>query len=340
MPDFRSILADIKKRKFAPVYLLSGAEPYYLDKLTEALEDYVVAEEDKEFDQTILFGADANAGMIMEAAGRFPMMSEYRLVILKEAQAMHQAKSQLDKLKSYMSNPGSTTVLAIVYKGDKFPSSEMLKMAKKNSSVVIFDSPLIKEYKVGGVIKDYCFAEKIKIEDKAIDLLVANVGASLGKLFSEIEKLRVASKGEDKKITLDMVHEHIGVSKEFNVFELVNAMVRRDYFQSINILKHLEENPKANPTAMISGSVFKNFQQLLLASFSQDKSEAGLMKELELSNPYALRDIRAGLQKYNASQLVTAIHAIRDFDRKSKGVDSFQKEYPLLLEMVCRILTL
>lgn len=342
MADFRQIIQSIKKREFAPVYLLMGEEPYYIDKIMEALEAAVVADEDKEFDQSVIYGADANASMVMEAAGQFPLMSEKRFVALKEAQAMPRAKNEVDKLQTLFINPNPRTVLCIAFKGDKLgATSAIMKAAKKNPSAVVFDSPKIKEYKLGEVIKNYCLSNKVKIEEKAVEMLVANIGSSLSNLFSEIEKLRVAVAGShDRKITADLVIDHIGVSKEFNNFELVGALSRRDYFQAINILKHFEDNPKANPTIVTASTIFSFYQRLLLAAFNPDKSDKALMEVLQLKTPYALREIRTGLQHYTASHLVQAIHAIRDFDTRSKGIGSYQKEFPLLEELLLRLLTL
>lgn len=341
MAEFREILTAIKKRNFAQVYILMGAEAYYIDKIVQALEHSVVAEEDKEFDQTILYGADNNIGAVIESAARFPLMSERQLVILKEAQTLQQAKTTLDKLKGYVEKPNPNTVLAIAFKGDVLnKTSGLMKAAARNKDVVVFDSPKIKDFKVVGVVKDYCVSEKISIEDKAIELLTANVGTSLSSLFSEIEKLQVALPAGENRITADLVSEHIGVSKEFNNFELVSALARRNYFQCINIIKYFEENPKTNPTVLTCVQIFNFYQKLVLATFSSDKSERGLMEALQLKTPYALKDIHAGLANYNASQAVKAIHAIRDFDTKSKGVGSFQKEYSLLLELIFTLLTL
>lgn len=341
MPEFRQIIQDIKKRKFAPIYLLMGEEPYYIDRIADILENTVVTEDDREFDQSTLYGADTNAAMVMEAAGQFPMMSDYRLVILKEAQAMVRAKTEMDKMKPYIGNPNPRTVLCIAFKGDKLnATSEIIKIAKKNPDIVVFDSPKIKENKLGEIIKDYCFANKIRIDEKAVQLLVANVGSSLTTLFSNIEKLQVALTGEEKKITADLVSDQIGISKEFNNFELISALSRRDYYQALNILKHFEENPKANPTIVTVSTIFAQFQKLLIAAFNTDKSDHGLMEALQLKNPYALRDIRTGLQNYNASQLVKAIRAIREFDTRSKGISSFQKEFPLMQELLLTLLTL
>lgn len=341
MPDFRDILHNIKNKNFAPVYIFMGEELYYVDKLVNALEANVVNEEDKVFDQTILFGADTNASFVMEAAGMFPLMSEKRLVALREAQTMHQAKKQLDLLKPYILKPNPLTVLVIAYKGDKLnATSDILKAAKANKDVIVFDSPKIKEYKIGEIIKDYCFEEKVTIEEKAIEVLVANIGSSLDKIFSEIEKLRVSQKEGNLRITASMVHDQIGISKEYNNFELISALSRRDYFQVINIVKNFEVNPKQNPTVVTSSMIFNYYQRLVIAAFSQDKSDKGLMESLQLKTPYALKEIKIGLHHYNASQLVKAIHIIRKFDTRSKGVESFQKEYPLLLELVCELVTL
>lgn len=341
MSDIRVILSDIKKRKFAPVYILTGEEPYYIDVLVAALEKTVVLPEDKEFDQSVIYGADANVQMILESAGQYPMMSEKRLVLVKELQAMHQAKVQLNKLKSYIDSPNAMTVMCLVYKGETLPeTSPLLKAAKKNKDVVVFKSPKIRENKLGEIIRDYCFGEKIKIEEKAIDLLVTKVGASLTNIFSDIEKLRVVAKDDNEKITADMVSENIGISKEFNNFELKNALARRDFYQTLLIIKHFEENSRANPLPPLTSLIFNFYQQLLIAAFNPDKSESALIKVLQVKTPYLPQDIRIGLAHYNAAQLVTAIHAIRDFDVRSKGIGSFQKEFPLFRELMCRLLTI
>lgn len=341
MPDFQSLIRSIKKREFAPVYILTGEEPYYLDKIAEALEENVVSEEDKEFDQNILYGADIQGPKVLEAAGQFPLFSSHRLVVLKEAQSMLRAKNELDKLASYVSKPNSQSVLAIVYKGEKLAStSALIKAAKKNKDIVVFESPKIRDYQIAGVIKSHCIAARISIDDKAIELLVANVGNSLNSIFSELEKLRISLHDGNSRITSDMVADQIGISKEFNNFELINALARRDYFQSLNIVRHFEDNPKANPTVVTASMVFTFFQRLLLAAFSADKSDNALLSALKLKTPYALREIRTGLANYNASQLVKAIHAIRLFDTRSKGINSYQKEFPLLTELVCSLVTL
>lgn len=341
MATFREILSDIKKRKFAPVYIMMGEEPYYIDRLMSALESSVVAEEDREFDQSVFYGADNNLGGVLESASRFPMMSDRQLVLFKESQALLRAKTQLDKLRAYVESPNPNTVLAISFKGDKLnATSDIMKAAKKNKEVVVFESQKVKDYQLADIVRDYCTSEKISMEEKAVHILTDRVGTSLTNLFSEIEKLRVALKGDGQRITADMVLDQIGVSREFNNFELVKALARRDFFQVVNIVRYFEVNPKDNPTAKSTGIIFKFFQQLLVASFSPDKSDKALMEALHLKNSYPLRDLRTGLANYNAAQAVRAVSAIRRFDVMSKGIGSFQKEYALLLELVLTLSTL
>lgn len=341
MADFRQLLQDIKKKKFAPVYILMGQESFYIDKVAEALEKNVVNDEEKEFDQSVLYGADSNIGMVLEAAGQFPMWSDKRLVILKEAQSMTRAKTQLDKLKTYISSPNPSTVLCIVYKDEALGSSSaLIKSALKNKDVVVFDSPKIKDWKIGEIVRDYCNANKIHIEERAIQILIANVGTSLSNIISQLEKLQLAANGENNKITAALVIEQIGVSKEFNNFELTAALSKRDYFQTLHIFRNFEDNPKANPTIVTASTLFLFYQRLLIAAFNEDKSDKGLMEALRLKYPAALREIRTGLQYYNASQLVRAVSAIREFDTRSKGISSFQKEFPLMQELLLKLLTL
>lgn len=341
MSDFRHIIQNIVKKNFAPVYILYGAESYYVDKIVESLENNVVEDSDKEFDQSVIYGAEASAGIVMEAAGQLPMWSDRRLVVLKEAQAMARAKTELDKLASYIEKPNVKTVLCIAFKGEDLKAtSALMKAAKKNMKVIVFDSPKIKEWKLGEVIKDYCGQNNIQIEEKGIELLISNIGSSLSNIFSEIEKLIVALGANQHKISADLVAHQIGVSKEFNNFELVSALARKDYYQTLKIFKHFEENPKSNPILVIVSNLFNFFQRLLLATFNEDKSDKALMDALQLKNQFALKEIRVGLQNYNAMQTINAIHAIRSFDTRSKGIYSFQKDFPLLQELLLTLLTL
>lgn len=340
MRSFREILSDINKGKIAPVYILMGEEPYFLDKLAEALENKVVLPEDRDFDQTVMYGADSNAGMIVEAANRYPLMSEKQLVIVKEAQAMLRAKIELDKLKNYIEHPLPTTVLVIVFKRDRLgATSEIIKAAKKNKEVEIFDSPAIRDYNIAPYVKDYCRDIGVTIEEKALNLLIEFVGNSLDTLFSQIDKLVIASKGKERRISSEAIEENIGISKDYNNFELVNALIRKDFNKAMKIVKYFTDNPKVNTTVVTTGVLFSFFQKLVIAHFTVDRSDKSLMSAIQAKNQYALRDMKDAMRNYSPQQAIRAIDEIRKFDTRSKGIDSNQNEHQLLRELIFTILT-
>lgn len=340
MKTFREIIADIKQKKFAPVYILMGEEPYYLTKITEMLERTVIErEEDRDFDYNVLYGNETSAGQILEVAGRYPMMADRQLVILKEGQSMQRAKTEIDKLSAYVERPNQSTVLAIVFKGDKLAStSAIMKGAKKNKDVVVFESAKIRDYQLAPIIKDYCVAEGIKISEKSLQILIEHGGNSLENLFSEIDKLLVAANGE-KNITPELIEKNIGISKDYNNFELTNALAARDYYTAMKIVSHFAVT-RSNPMVMTTSAIFSFYQKLLIALTSKDKSEASLLSALHLKSAYSLREIRTAMNSYNLNQAANAIHAIREFDTKSKGINSLQKEYELLKELIFKLLTL
>lgn len=336
---WREIIAGIKAGNFAPVYILMGEEPYYLDKIAETLEEKVVAPEDRDFNQLVLYGAETDVESVVRGAQQYPFMCDRRLVILKEAQAMDRAKTQLDKLEGYVSRPNTQTVLVIVYKGDSLSSTSKLMKAAAKSGAVVYNSKALKEHELSGPVADYCRAKGVTMDRGTIDLLTAFVGNSLTKLFSEIDKLIISAGPGCKVLTADMVRASTGLSKDFNNFELVNAICRRNYAQAMGIVDSFSSNPKANPVVVTIGILFRFFSQLCVAHFNADKSDQALMGVLELRNAYALRDIRDGMRMYNASQCVAIISAIREADCHSKGIESAQNEYAILRELIFRIFT-
>lgn len=338
---YRDILDRIKKRVFSPIYLLMGEEPYYIDLIVDTLEKNLVKEENKAFDQLIFYGADSEMDVVISSAQQYPVMGDCQLVILKEAQTMQSAKSELDKLASYISHPNKKGILVVAYKGDNLnATSALMKAAAKHPDVVtVLKSPKVKEYQLASPIKDYCKMKKISIEERAVQLLIDNIGNSLQKLFGEIDKLIVAAGSGEKTITYDLARENIGISKEFNNFELTNAMSKKDYPKALRILDYFRKNPKNNPSVLTTGIIFKYFSQLVVAHFTQDKSDRSLMEALQLKNPYALKEIREGLNNYTPRQAMSAISALREFDCKSKGIGSLQNEYDLQKELIFKIFT-
>jgi len=338
-PSFREVITDIRKKHFSPVYILMGEETYYIDQICKALENSVVDEADRDFNSVIFYGADTDIGKVIGCAQQYPVMADRQLVVLKEAQTMWMAKSQLDKLASYVVRPNRTTVLVVVYKGDVLPSTSTLIKRSKDADCVVFRSDKLRDYQLSGPIADYCASKGMGIDDKAVSLLCDYIGNPLSKLFGEIDKLIVAAGKDVKRISAELIERNIGISKDFNTFELVKAMARKDYPKSMQIVDYFSRNPKQNPGVMIVATLFGFFSKLFVATVARDKSDTSLIAALELKNQYALRDYRDGLQHYNARQALAAIHAIREYDTHSKGIGSMQNEYELLKELVFKIFT-
>lgn len=338
-PSYRDIIASIKKRNFAPVYILMGEESYYIDKIVEALENYVVDEADKDFNQIVFYGADAEIGTVIGSAQQYPVMANRQLVMLKESQSMHNAKAQLDKLASYVAMPNPTTVLVLVYKGEPLPATSAIIKKARGTDAVVFTSAKLKDYQLAGPIKDYCTANGVGIDDKAIQLLIDYIGNPLSKLFGEIDKLIISCPADTKRITPDLIEQNIGISKDFNTFELLNVLACKDYPRAMMIVDYFARNPKQNPGNLISSTLFGFFSKLFIATVTRDKSESSLMSELDIKNSYSLNNYRTALRYYNARQALAAVHAIREHDCMTKGIGSTQNEYDLLKELMFKIFT-
>ncbi len=338
-PSFREIMVSIKKGQFYPVYILMGEEPYYLDQLSKALEENVVAEADRDFNSIIYYGADSQIGNVIGSAQQYPVMADRQLVMLKEAQTMTHAKTQLDKLASYVAKPNKTTVLVVVYKGDTLSGTSALIKKAKAAGCIVFNSEKLRDYKLAGPIRDYCTSKGFGIDDKAVSLLCDYIGNPLSKLFGEIDKLILSAGSDVNRISPELIERNIGISKDFNTFELVKALAAKNYKQSMSIVDYFSRNPRQNPGVMIVATLFGFFSKLFIAAVTRDKSDASLMEALELKNTWALRDYRDGLQRYNARQALAAVHAIREYDCNSKGIGSNQNEYELLKELIFKIIT-
>lgn len=338
-PSFRDVIGDVKKGNFAPVYILMGEEAYYIDEIAKCLENNVIDEADRDFNSIVYYGSDTEIGAVIASAQQYPVMSDRQLVILKEAQTMQNSKAQIDKLASYVAHPNKSTVLVIVYKGDALPSTSKLLKAAKESEAIVFRSDKLRDYQLSGPISDYCASKGMGIDEKAISLLCDYIGNPLSKLFGEIDKLIVAAGNDVRRISPDLIEKNIGISKDFNTFELVKALARKDYPKSMMIVEYFSRNPRQNPGVMIVATVFSFFSKLFIATVTRDKTDASLMSALELKSSFALKDYRDGLQHYNARMALGAIHAIREYDAQSKGIGSTQNEYELLKELIFKIFT-
>lgn len=335
---YRDLINEISGGKYAPVYLLMGEEDYYIDKISDLLESVVVAEDEKDFNAAIYYGADVDVRQVISRAQQFPLMSDRQLVVLKEAQAMEKAKTNLETLVPYVKHANKTTVLVIIYKGEPLAASSQLVKTIQAEGGVVFKSERIRDYNLAGPLSDYCKEKKVEIEDKSLNLLCDYIGGPLSKLFGEVDKLIVAA-GPNGRVTPDLIESVIGISKEYNSFELINALATRDYPKSMRIVEHFSRNPKLNPGVVVTATLFNYFSKLFIAAISKDKSDSALMKELDLKNSFALKDYKNGLKNYRAAVIDSIIHAIRNHDVMTKGVGSTQNEYDLLKELIFKIFT-
>lgn len=338
--SFSTIMSEIAAKNYAPVYILMGEESYYLDQIIDTLEKSVIPEEDKDFDQSIFYGAEADLEIVESSARQYPMMADKRLVILKEAQSLHNAKNAIERLAPYVSRPSGTTIFALVFKGDTLKASSQLLKSAAASNAVIFTSPLLRDYQLAAPIKEYCNSRRYSIDDKASQLLIEFIGSNLSKLFGEIEKLIVASRGKTRRITCELIEENIGISKDFNNFELISALTTRNYAKAVRIADYFKRNSSKNPTIVTTGVLFNFFSKIVLANFSKDQSDNAIMSLCEIKNSFALKDLRIAQANYNPLQSLKAISLIRALDTASKGIDSLQNEHDLLKELIFKLVTL
>ena len=325
--DYEQIIKDIKAKKFAPVYLLMGDEPYYIDEITNMLVDSVVPEDMRDFNQTMLYGLETNVAEVVTAARRFPMMADYQLIVIKEAQRL----SKIEELEVYTSNPLKSTVLVINYKdGTVDKRRKFVTTSDKNG--VVFESKKIPDYKMAGFISSFVQTKGLGIDDKSAEMLAGYLGNDLSKLSNEMDKLIITLNGADKRITPEVIERNIGISKDFNNFELLKAVVQKDVFKANQIAEYFEKNQKNNPYIVSLSVLFNFFSNLMICYWAKDKSDNGLARELGLRSPFMARDYVLALKNYNAFKCMEVISLIRTYDAKGKGVDNLSTSPGQLLK--------
>ncbi|MDE6117530.1 MAG: DNA polymerase III subunit delta [Duncaniella sp.] len=332
-PTFTALRSQIKKRNLSPVYLLHGEEGYYIDELVKDFEE-IIPEEERDFNLYTLYAPESGVETVMDICRQYPMMSEYQVVIVKEAQAIR--ADSLNKLHNYVSQPVPTTILVIVCRGAQAKGKELLAAVKKNG--VIFESKKLNERNILPAISDLIREKKLNVEDKALSMLRDYIGTDLSRLYNEIGKLALIL-GPGAMITPEAIERNIGVSKDYNNFELIDAIITRNAAKVFTIVEYFRNNPKNNPTVMTVSSIFNQFSNLLIYHYTKDKSQGGYMDALGLRNAWHLRGYETAARNYNVRQTIEIISAIREFDTKSKGVGSRQNEYDLLKDLAFHILT-
>lgn len=332
MDEVLKIVNDIKAGIIKPIYFLMGEEAYYIDKLSDYIEDKVLTEDEKGFNQTVLYGRDVTIEDIVSAAKRYPMMAERQVVIVKEAQDLSRT---IDKIESYAENPMPSTVLVICYKYKTLDKrKKVTKLLAKNG--IVYESKKLYENQVGDWIKRVLAGKKYSIEPKANAMMVEFLGTDLSKINNELEKLQIIlPKGST--ITPKHIEENIGFSKDFNVFELRKAIGDRNQLKAYTIADNFAQNPKDNPIIVTTSLVFSFFVQLLKYHGLKDKNPNNVSKVLGV-NPFFMKDYDIALKNYPMRKVSQIVGSLREIDVKSKGVGANAlPQSDLLKEMLFKI---
>ncbi|WP_338358383.1 DNA polymerase III subunit delta [Yeosuana marina] len=333
MDEVKQLVTDIKNGQIKPIYFLMGEEPYYIDRISGFIEDTVLSEDEKGFNQVVLYGRDITIDDIVENAKRYPMMSERQVVIVKEAQDLSRT---IEKLVAYAENPQLSTVLVLNYKYKKIDKRKALYKAIKKVGVV-YESKKLYENQVADWIRRVLSAKKYTIVPKAAQMLVEFLGTDLSKINNELEKLQIILP-QGTQITPVDIEENIGISKDYNNFELRKAIGERNVVRAHQIINYFAENPKDNPMVVTVSLLFNFFSQLLQFHGLSDKSPRNVASVLKI-NPYFVNEYIFAAKNFPMKKVSTVISTLREFDVKSKGVGSNAvPQGDLLKELMVRIL--
>lgn len=332
--SFDNILLDLKNKIYSPVYFLYGEEAYFIDVISDYIEKNVLNDIEKEFNQTIIYGKDTDIPTLISYARRFPMMSNYQVILVKEAQDLN----KLEELEPYILNAMESTLLVLCYKYEKIDRRKSLfKSIEKKG--ILFESARIYENKIPEWIAEYVRKQNYSISAKASFLLSEFLGNDISKIVNEISKL-IINIPEKQEITEEYVERNIGISKDFNIFELQKALGKKDVFKANQIINYFGDNPRENPLVKVIPLLYSYFSKILVYSHLEDKSRNNAAAALSV-NPFFVMDYQQAATKYSPAKLVSIISILREYDLKSKGVDSSGTSFPdgeLMRELIFKIL--
>lgn len=330
---YDQLIGDLKNKIYKPVYFLWGDEPYYTDLASSYIADNVLTEAEQSFNQTVLYGKDSEAAQVSDLARRFPMMASHQVVILKEAQEM----KSFGELIHYVEQPQPSTLLVINYKYKKPDKRQKIfKLLEKKA--VWVESKKLYDNQVAGWITSHAKKQNQRLDPKAALLLAEFLGSDLSKIANEIEKLGVAMEKSGEMITPELVEKHIGFSKDFNLFELQDALGKKDVVKANRIVNYFGENERKYPIVLTIVSLYYFFSKLLLLHYSKDKSQQNLASVLKV-NPFFVKDYLSAAKRYPAGKIVEIISMLRLYDMRSKGFDgNTTPQHELTRELIFKIL--
>lgn len=329
---FDEILGNLQKKIYHPIYFLMGEETYFIDKISDYIADHVLTDAEKGFNQTILYGKDLEPSTIIANARRFPMMANHQVIIVREAQNI----KKIEELEPYVKNPLNSTILVINY---KYKTLDKRKTFPKliDQKGVLFESKKIYDNQLPGWITTYLKSQQYTISPQAAAMIAEYLGADLSKVVNELDKL-IISLPVGSQITPDHIEKNIGISKEFNIFELQNALGSRDMLKANRIINYFGANPSSNPMPVVISSLFSYFSKLLNYHFLEDKSQNNVASVLQV-HPFFVKDYVAAAKNFSIKKLVEIVGIMREYDMKSKGFGNVSTSpADLQREMIYRIL--
>lgn len=328
------ILKELRAKQYRPIYYLMGEEPYYIDVIADYIADHVLTETEKDFNLTVIYGGDVDSASVINAAKRYPMMSEYQVVIVKEAQAIR----NMEELSFYLQHPLNSTILVICHKHGVLDRRKKLAAAIEKCGI-LFESKKIKDSQLPAFINGYMKRKGLDMDPKATAMIAEFVGTDLHRLTGELDKLIITLGKGRGRVSPELVVRNIGISKDYNNFELRSALVEKDILKANKIVRYFEENPKTNPIQMTLSLLFGFFSNLMLAYYAPEKSEQGVADFLELKNAWQAREYLSAMRKYSGVKTMQIIQELRYTDAKSKGVgNSSAQDGELLRELIFKIL--
>lgn len=315
---YEDIMKKMMAGEYAPVYVLMGDESYYIDKICDYLVEHVLKPEERDFNQVILFGADINAAQVLDQCKGYPMMAKYRVVVLKEAQNLR----NLESLEEYLEKPMPSTIFVMCYKNGTIDRRKKF-IPRAERVGVVFESKKLRDYQLPGFIESYLKTRKVSIEKKAAQMIADSIGADLHRLISELDKVLISLPLNQQRVTPDIVEKEIGVSKDFNAFELRNAIVNKEVFKANQIIKYFDNNPKSGSLFAILPLLYNYFQNLMIAYYCPHRdNENELARYLDLHGGWAVRDYATGMRNYSGVKVMAIISKFREIDARSKGIEN------------------
>ena len=304
---YESVMHDLKARDFKPIYYLMGDESYYIDKISDWIAENVLQPEEKDFNQTVLFGSDVNASQIVDAAKRYPMMSEYQVIIVKEAQNV----KNVEPIEKYLKAPMSSTILVMCHKNGTIDGRKREYVKAIQQAGVLFESKKLRERDLPSFIEQYLKGREASIDPKSTQMIADAIGADLSRLTGELDKVLLSLPESDRRVTPQVVEDQIGVSKDYNAFEFRDAIVNRNILKANQIIKYFDENPKAGGLYALLPMMFSYFQNLMLSYYCPQKgSQEALAQWLDMKSPWGARDYITGMRNYSGMKVMQIISKI------------------------------